>query len=188
MKIKQFFIATIFLVFAANAHAQFGKNCELRQVKINLLNPGLEYEMALGTNTTFDINAGIQVALDPLLPVVYSEFGIFPAVAAQYRYYYNFEKRQRKRKQIYGNAANYVAPAVVVFFPGSRTIANENVEGAFGYAGMVTGIQRSFDSGFNFSVDVGAAYYDGQFEGGIYPVANLSIGFIISEKRWCVGR
>ena len=188
MKIKQFLILILLICFAGNVHAQFGKNCELRQVKINLINPGIEYEMALGTNTTLDIKAGIQVALDPLLPDVYSEFGVFPAIAGQYRYYYNFEKRQRKRKQIYGNSANYVAPAVAVFFPGSRTIANENVEGAFGYAGLVTGIQRSFDSGFNFSVDAGAAYYDGQFDGTIYPVVNLSIGFIISEKRWCVGR
>jgi len=188
MKIKQFLILILLVVLAGNAHAQFGKNCELRQVKVNLINPGLEYEMALGVNTTFDIKAGIQVALDPLLPDVYEELGVFPAVASQYRYYYNFEKRQRNRRQIYGNSANYIAPAVAVFFPGSRTIANENVEGAFGYAGLVTGIQRSFNSGFNFSVDVGAAYYVGKFEGGIYPVANLSIGWIISEKRWCVGR
>ncbi|VXB84147.1 hypothetical protein [Maribacter litoralis] len=188
MKIKQFLILISLVLLTGKAHAQFGKNCELRQVKINLINPGLEYEMALGANTTFDIKAGIQVALDPLLPDVYHELGVFPAVAAQYRYYYNFEKRQRNRRQIYGNSANYIAPAAAVFFPSPRTIENENVKGAFGYAGLVTGIQRSYDSGFNFSVDVGAAYYAGQFEGGIYPVANLSIGFIISEKRWCVGR
>ena len=61
-------------------------------------------------------------------------------------------------------------------------------KGAFGYAGMVTGLQRSYNSGFNFSIDIGAAYYTGQFEGAILPVANLSIGWIINEKRWCVGR
>ncbi|WP_027064724.1 MULTISPECIES: hypothetical protein [Maribacter] len=188
MNFKKYLPIILLALFACKGSAQFGKNCELRQVKINLINPGLEYEMALGANTTFDVKVGIQAALDPLLPDVYSELGVFPAIAGQYRYYYNFEKRQRKRKQIYGNSANYIAPAVAVFFPGSRTIGTENVKGAFGYAGLVTGIQRSYDSGFNFSVDVGAAYYDGQFEGGIYPVANLSIGFIISEKRWCVGR
>lgn len=67
-------------------NAQFGKNCELRQVKVNLLNPGLEYEMALGTNTTFDIKAGLQFALDPLLPDVYKELAFLPAIAGQYRY------------------------------------------------------------------------------------------------------
>lgn len=176
------------LLVGSQAMAQFGKNCELRQFKVNLINPGLEYEMALGVNTTLDIKAGLQIALDPLLPELYEEFGFFPAVAVQYRYYYNFEARQRNRKAIYGNSANYIAPAVAAFFPDTRTINNEVVKGSFGYAGLVTGIQRSYDSGFNFSVDAGAAYYAGQFEGAIYPVVNLSIGWIFSEKRWCVGR
>lgn len=179
-------VMLILIVFRSNA--QFGKNCELRQIKINLINPGFEYEMALGTNTTFDIKAGLQIALDPVLLDVYEEVGFFPAIAGQFRYYYNFENRQRNRKQIYGNSANYIAPAVAAFFPGTRTVSNEVVKGAFGYAGMVTGLQRSYDSGFNFSVDVGAAYYLGQFKSAIYPVANVSIGWIISEKRWCVGR
>ncbi|WP_396635388.1 hypothetical protein [Maribacter sp. R77961] len=176
------------LLVWSQAMAQFGKNCELRQFKVNLIHPGLEYEMALGVNTTLDIKAGLQAALDPLLPDVYEELGFFPAVAAQYRYYYNFEARQRNRRTIYGNSANYIAPAVAAFFPDTRTINNELVKGVFGYAGVVTGLQRSYDSGFNFSVDAGAAYYLGNFEGPIYPVVNLSIGWIFSEKRWCVGR
>lgn len=168
--------------------AQFGKNCELRQFKINIANPGLEYEMALGVNTTLDIKVGLQVTLDPSTPEVYRDFGFYPAAIGQYRYYYNFGKRQRSRRQIYGNSANYVAPVVAVFAPGSRTIENEIVKGAFGYAGLVTGLQRSYNSGFNFSIDAGAAYYLGPFNGGIYPLANLSIGWILSEKRWCVGK
>lgn len=152
------------------------------------MNPGIEYEMALGVNTTLDIKVGLQVTLDPYLTDVYQDFGFYPAAAAQYRYYYNFEKRQRNRRQVYGNSANYVAPAIAFFSPGSRTIENEVAKGPFGYAGAVTGLQRSYNSGFNFSVDVGAAYYIGSFDAGIYPVANLSIGWILSEKRWCVGK
>lgn len=178
----------LFSILISQGNAQFGKNCELRQMKINLINPGFEYEMALGTNTTFDVKAGLQVAIDPLLPDVYEELAFLPAIAGQYRYYYNFGKRQRNRRQIYGNSANYIAPAAAVFFPGTRTIENEIVKDTFGYAGLVTGLQRSFDSGFNFSIDVGTAYYVGQFDSAIYPVANLSIGWIVSEKRWCVGR
>lgn len=181
-------ISAVLFLFSLMANAQFGKNCELRQFKINIFNPGLEYEMALGTNTTLDVKVGLQVALDPLVSNVYEQVGFFPALAGQYRYYYNFEKRQRNRKQIYGNSANYVAPAVAVFIPETRTIDNQVVKGAFGYAGLVTGLQRSYNSGINFSIDIGAAYYTGQFDGEILPVANLSIGWIISEKRWCVGK
>ncbi|MFS4493744.1 hypothetical protein [Maribacter sp. 2308TA10-17] len=181
-------ILMVLLFSCMLASAQFGKNCELRQFKVNILNPGVEYEMALGTNTTLDFKAGLQFALDPLVSNIYEEVAFLPAVAGQYRYYYNFEKRQRNRKQIYGNSANYVAPSVAAFFPGSRTVNNEVGKGAFGYAGLVTGLQRSYNSGINFSVDIGAAYYLGQFNGQILPVANLSIGWIISEKRWCVGK
>lgn len=181
-------LSLILILFSLTVNAQFGKNCELRQFKINVFNPGLEYEMALGTNTTLDVKVGLQVALDPLVSNVYEDVGFFPAIAGQYRYYYNFEKRQRNRKQIYGNSANYVAPAIAVFIPETRTINNERIKGAFGYAGLVTGLQRSYNSGINFSIDIGAAYYTGQFDGEIYPIANLSIGWIISEKRWCIGK
>lgn len=181
-------VCTVLLFSTSFIYAQFGKNCEVRQYKVNVLNPGLEYEMALGVNTTFDLKVGLQVALDPNEPEVYEDFGFYPAIAGQYRYYYNFEKRQGRRKQIYGNSANYIAPAAAVFFPGTRTINNAIVKDVISYAGLVTGLQRSYNSGFNFSVDVGAAYYFGSFEEAIYPVANLSIGFILSEKRWCVGK
>ncbi|MFS4417238.1 hypothetical protein [Maribacter sp. 2307ULW6-5] len=176
------------LFLASQAKAQFGKNCELRQFKINLVMPSIEYEMALGVNTTLDVKAGLQPTVDPLLPEVYDEVAVLPALTVQYRYYYNFESRQRNRRTIYGNAANYIAPAAAAFFPGTRTVNNTVQSGAFGYAGIVTGLQRSYDSGFNFSVDAGAAYYVGNFQGAIYPVVNIGIGYIFSEKRWCVGR
>lgn len=188
MKILQRNFFLVLLLVGLYSNAQFGKNCELRQFKVNIVNPGIEYEMALGTNTTLDFKAGLQVALDPLVPNIYEEVGFFPALAGQYRYYYNFDKRQRNRRQIYGNSANYIAPAAAVFIPGARTIDNVVVKDVISYAGVVTGLQRSYNSGFNFSVDVGAAYYIGTFKEAIYPVANLSIGWIISEKRWCVGK
>lgn len=181
-------IVIVFLLSTGVFYAQFGKNCELIQYKINLVNPGFEYEKGLGVNTTLDIKVGLQVAIDPAVLEPLKDYDFFPAVALQYRYYYNFERRARNSKQIYGNSANYIAPASAVFFPGSRTINATEVGGLIAYAGAVTGIQRSYNSGFNFSVDVGAAYYVGSFSGGVYPVANLSIGWIISEKRWCVGR
>jgi len=178
----------VLVLYSVNAFTQFGKNCELRQFKINVLNPGLEYEMAMGINTTLDIKAGMQVAIDPVVPDPYADLGFFPAVAVQYRYYYNFGSRQRNGRQIYGNSANYIAPAAAVFVPGSRTVDNEVVKDIIGYTGMVTGLQRSFDSGFNFSFDVGAAYYFTSNNAGLYPVANIGIGWILNEKRWCVGR
>ncbi|MFS4467136.1 hypothetical protein [Maribacter sp. 2210JD10-5] len=188
MTVRQRILFLALLALSLSLNAQFGKNCEVRQFKINLLQPGLEYEMALGVNTTIDIRAEFQWGLNPFNTNIYEDIQLMPAAVGQYRYYYNFEKRQRKRRQIYGNSANYIAPTIATFLPDALALDDEPSQGVFGYAGMVTGLQRSYNSGFNFSLDVGAAYYLGSFEGGIYPVANLSIGWIFSEKRWCVGK
>lgn len=188
MKKLQRHLLPVLLLASIFGQAQFGKNCEIRQFKINLLNPGIEYEMGLGVNTTLDIKAGMQIAIDPAISEALTDFGFFPAVVAQYRYYYNFGNRQRNGRQIYGNSANYIAPAAAIFIPGTRTIENVLVKDPISYGGAVTGLQRSFNSGFNFSLDVGAAYYFGTSNAGIYPVANLGIGWIFSEKRWCVGK
>jgi len=170
--------------------AQYGKNCEIRQFKINAFNPGIEYEMGLGVNSTLDLRVAWQFALEPaaMAPMEgLDELEFFPAITAQYRYYHNFDGRYHRRRSIYGNSGNYLAPTVALLSPGDRIVEGRRVEGLHGYGGLVYGIQRSYDSGLSFSVDAGAAYYAGPFQGAIYPVVNLSIGWIISEKRWCVG-
>ena len=168
--------------------AQFGKNCEVRQIKINMFHPGLEYEMSLGVNSTLDARVAYQFSLDPFTESPIENYQLFPAITLQNRYYYNFDGRATSGRQIYGNSANYIAPSASVFFAGDDFVADDVPRSTFATAGLVTGIQRSYNSGLSFSVDVGAAYYLGEFNGGIQPVFNLSIGWIVSEKRWCVGR
>ncbi|WP_435623141.1 hypothetical protein [Flagellimonas sp.] len=170
------------------ALAQFGKNCEVRQIKINMFHPGLEYEMSLGVNSTLDARVAYQFSLDPFKERPIENYKLFPAITIQNRYYYNFDKRATGGRQIYGNSANYIAPSASVFFAGDDFVGDDIPRSTFATAGLVTGIQRSYNSGLSFSVDVGAAYYLGEFNGGIHPVFNLSIGWIVSEKRWCVGR
>ena len=177
-----------FLGLVQLTHAQFGKNCELRQLKINLIHPGIEYEMALGVNSTLDIRVAYQTSLDPFTERPIENYDFFPALTLQNRYYYNFGSRGRRGHWIYGNSANYIAPSVSVFESGSRIVEGAIAEGVFATTGLVTGLQRSYNSGLSFSVDIGAAYYWGPFDQGIQPVFNLSIGWIVSEKRWCVGR
>ncbi len=172
----------------ALGHAQYGSNCEVRQLKINIFNPGLEYEMALGVNSTLDVRLAWQAALEPAAMEPLDNIEFFPAITVQNRYYHNFIGRERRGRDIYGNSGNYLAPSVALFSPDARTVDGRLVDGVHGYGGLVYGVQRSYDSGLSFSIDAGAGYYMGPFEGGVHPVVNLSIGWIISEKRWCVGR
>ena len=170
------------------AFAQYGKNCETRQIKLNLFNPGLEYEMALGVNSTLDLRVAWQAALEPESSQPLEDYDFFPAITVQNRYYHNFNTRQRNRRSIYGNSGNYLAPSTAIFSPGKRVVEGNIVDGVHGYGGMVYGVQRSYNSGLSFSIDAGAGYYVGPFKGAIHPVVNFSLGWIISEKRWCVGR
>ncbi|NQZ45139.1 MAG: hypothetical protein HRT65_12580 [Flavobacteriaceae bacterium] len=181
-------IPIAFLLHTFLLSAQFGKNCELRQFKINAISLGFEYEMALGVNSTLDFRVALKPSLDPFTENPLENYELFPAITVQNRYYYNFGSRGSRGHQIYGNSANYVAPSVSIFESGSRIVEGAVAEGFFATAGLVTGLQRSYNSGLSFSIDVGAAYFLGPFDGGIYPVANISLGWIISEKRWCVGR
>lgn len=168
--------------------AQFGKNCELRQIKINAISPGVEYEMALGVNSTLDFRVAWQPSIEPASENPVEDYDFFPAITLQNRYYHNFNGRYQRGRQIYGNSGNYIAPSVAVFSPDARVVNNRSVDGIHGYGGLVYGVQRSFNSGFSFSLDAGAGYYIGPFKGSVQPVINLSIGWIVSEKRWCVGR
>ncbi|MGX1929695.1 hypothetical protein [Flagellimonas sp. 2504JD4-2] len=177
-----------FALWSTVVTAQFGSNCEVRQIKINLFNPGLEYEMGLGVNSTLDFRVAWQLALEPASEQPIENYDFFPAITVQNRYYHNFNGRDRRGRSIYGNSGNYIAPTVAVFSPEERTVENTVVDGVHGYGGLVYGVQRSYNSGLSFSVDAGAGYYIGPFRGGVHPVVNLSIGWIISEKRWCVGR
>ena len=175
------------LLHCLGISAQYGKNCEIRQMKLNIFNPGLEYEMGVGVNSTLDIRVAWQAALEPASMEPYDNIDFFPAITTQYRYYHNFNGRYHRRRSIYGNSGNYIAPSAAVFSPGERVVDGNLVDGVHGYGGLVYGIQRSFNSGLSFSIDAGAGYYVGPFKGTILPVVNLSIGWIISEKRWCVG-
>jgi len=178
----------LFLAFTFGSQAQFGKNCELRQLKVNGFSPGVAYEMAAGVNSTLHIEVAYKPSFDPYTAEPIENYVMLPALTVQNRYYYNFFGRDRRGHQIYGNSANYIAPSVSAFGPSFVEDQSTMADGVFATAGLVTGLQRSFNSGFSFSIDAGAAYYLGSFEGGIYPVVNLSLGWIISEKRWCVGK
>ncbi|NDV43577.1 hypothetical protein [Flagellimonas sediminis] len=181
------FLLLVMLFTGFLSHSQYGKNCEIRQIKLNIFNPGLEYEMGVGVNSTLDFRVAWQVALEPASSEPMQNLDFFPAITTQYRFYHNFNGRYHRRRSIYGNSGNYIAPTAALFSPGQRTVEGRLVDGVHGYGGLVYGIQRSYNSGISFSIDAGAGYYAGPFKGGIYPVVNLSIGFIISEKRWCVG-
>lgn len=187
LDIMQHFPILLLLLIAVPLQAQFGKNVEQHQFKVNILGPGLEYEIGIGQNETLNFRGALQFVTDPTTDATF-EVDVVPAVTGQYRYYHNLGKRFQRQKAAYGNAGNYFA-ASASFFIGDPILSNiDDGTDLIGFVGPVYGIQRTHSSGLNINIEVGGGYYFEGASGGFGPTFNLSVGWILGEKRWCVGK
>ncbi|MEM9362025.1 MAG: hypothetical protein AAGA43_05285 [Bacteroidota bacterium] len=159
--------------------AQTQKNVEDSQFKINFLNPGLEYEIGIAQDQTLDFGVGLQFGANS------DGYAFFPALNAQYRYYYNFKRRLNRDKRTQGNSANYLAASGTLFLE-EVIVGNLNSgDGYFGFAGPVYGIQRTYPKGFNFNVEFGVGYYFDNFldDNGFGPTVSFSIGWVLGQGK-----
>jgi len=153
---------------------------ERHQFKLNLLSPGFTYELGLFKNQSVSTNLGLGLA-------TYEEGYVFGlAMNNRYRYYHNFNRRQRLDKNTSGNSGNYIAAAQAIFFSQLRISTNVEGPGDFnlGFYGMVYGIQRTYEKGFNFNVELGAGYYkgDGVLD-GYGPLFNFTFGWVATKRK-----
>lgn len=137
-------------------HAQTDK-VRKGQFKINFLAPGAEYELGLSDKTTLVIESGIGLAY-AYSSSFGSDFITSPYFALQYRYYYNFNKRVGKDKNTLNNSANYIS-FIGGISPGYYSFADSHfIENVGGTIGPAWGFQRTYNSGFNLSLDLGVGY------------------------------
>ncbi len=153
---------------------------ERHQFKLNLLSPGFTYELGLFKNQSVSTNLGLATA-------TYQEGYVFGLASNnRYRNYHNFNRRERLDKNTSGNSGNYIAAAQAIFFSQLRIATN--VEGPddfnLGFYGMVYGIQRTYEKGFNFNVELGAGYYkgDGALD-GYGPLFNFTFGWVATKRK-----
>jgi len=153
---------------------------ERHQFKLNLLSPGFTYELGIFKNQSISTNLGLATA-------TYEEGYVFGlAMNNRYRYYHNFDRRERLDKNTSGNSGNYIAAAQAIFFSQLRVATD--VEGPddfnLGFYGMVYGIQRTYEKGFNFNVEVGAGYYRGDgVPNGYGPLINFTFGWVATKRK-----
>ncbi|MBO0343516.1 MAG: hypothetical protein VX798_10505 [Bacteroidota bacterium] len=153
---------------------------ERHQFKLNLLSPGFTYELGLFKNQSVSIDLGLATA-------TYEEGYVFGlATNNRYRYYHNFNRRDRLGKNTSGNSGNYIAAAQAIFF--SQLRISTNVEGPndfnLGFYGMVYGIQRTYEKGFNFNLELGAGYYRGDgVPNGYGPLLNITFGWVATKRK-----
>lgn len=153
---------------------------ERHQFQLNLLSPGFTYELGLFRNQSVSTNLGFGLA-------TYEEGYVFGlAMNNRYRYYHNFNRRARLDKNTSGNSGNYIAAAQAIFFSQLQISTNVDAVGDFnlGFFGMVYGIQRTYEKGFNFNVELGAGYYRGDgVPSGYGPLINVTLGWVATKRK-----
>jgi hypothetical protein len=184
---KIFLCIVLLVSFSVGINAQSGKNVEENQFKINIINPGIEYEAGIGTNQTINLGLGLQFGASGGGGEF--NYAFLPAINAQYRYFYNMGRRLDKGKRIDGNTGNYLA-ASATLFTSDVVIGNvESGSGTAGFMGPVYGIQRTYPKGFNYTMEFGLGLYfssDENFQAvdtGFGPTISFSIGWVIGKNK-----
>jgi hypothetical protein len=181
------YLLTVSLLFISLTFAQSDKNVEEQQFKINFINPGLEYELGIAKNQTITLGLGLQFSAVATTNHFYYAF--LPAINAQYRYFYNMDRRLSKDKTISGNSGNYLA-ASATMFTADVIIGNiDSGSGTAGFVGPVYGIQRTYRKGFNFNLEFGVGLYfasDADFQSvdtGFGPTLSFSLGWVLGKNK-----
>lgn len=178
---RNFLLSFTFLCLAQTM-AQSDKNVEDGLFKINALIPGVSYELGLGKNTTLSFDAA-------LIPGASggtnreTEFGIFPGLQSDLRYFMNMERRLSKGKNIHGNSGNYVA-IVNQFYLGDPIIGDLSLSSSYYYiVGTVYGIQRTRKKGFYWGISFGPAFFADDFDSDFGLFIDARLGWVIRKKH-----
>lgn len=169
------------MVIGCSLNVQSQTNVEKKLFSVNVLLPGLEYETGLSNNTTLDLRAGTGFGVRGGSDRD-TEFGVFLNTHAQYRYYYNFNKRFEKDKNTANNSANYLALNGSFDF-GDPIIGDLELGSDFGgVIGPVWGLQRYYNSGFKLDLNLGAGYGFNNLGGSfLSPIIGLRLGWLLSN-------
>ena len=150
--------------------------------RINFLNPGVEYEMATGKNTTLSIGAGVGYSGSYPHTSIGGGSGVItsfnPFLDVQHKWFYNFDKRKTKGLNTTHNSGNFVSARFLT--RGESLFGNSNGTDGLDFAvGPTWGIQRKYGKNFHLLFDMGPIYYfDVNGNGYYFPLMlQLNLGF-----------
>lgn len=125
--------------------------------KITVLNPGVSYEKRIGKFQTIYLQAfmNLSATRNSIFGSETYEYFFDPALTAQYRYYYNYGRRNDKGLRTSMNNLNYFSPVYQVFFseiPFTYTTVPEKRRPVHAVA-AVWGMQRNYTK-LRFALDL----------------------------------
>ena len=186
--LKFFIVALLAILSITNSSAQqFVEtfdgvpNLERHQVTLNFVGPGLTYELGIIKNLS------ASGSFTPGLGVNEDGYTLGYVFHTRARFYFNFDSRNRKGKNINYNSADYIAAARSMFWEPLQFATN--IDGPSEYTlvfwGGVYGIQRTNDKGFNYNLELGVGYYEGI--GGVPSsyggLLNFTIGWVATNRK-----
>ena len=159
---NKIFLLLVILI-SANCYSQKDINTDIRNVtKITFLNPGVSYEKKIGKLQSLYAQAflstSIYLGYSSSLGST-SGINMYPALALQYRYYYNAARRKAKGKRTEMNSLNYVSALVETDFYKENVSSNgEKQLRASKIFGVVWGFQRNYQKRFSLDLNLGVSY------------------------------
>ncbi|WP_300976669.1 hypothetical protein [Flavobacterium sp.] len=179
---KKYIVLFVFCLAFLNLKAQETSiNVEKSQFKINVLSPGITYELGVSNTTTLSTNLNIGMGFSSNNDLG-TKWLFSPYMREEYRYYYNLEKRNLKGKISNKNSGNFIALSGSYYL---KPINNSDFVSAYdGFTIAPTwGLQRTYRSGINISFITGIGYNFGteNNKSSFVPVVNFTLGWVIGK-------
>ena len=177
-----------------------GSNDVRDVTKATFLDPGISYEKRIGRLQTLSL----QALLSSAIYIGYSDalgntssINFYPAVASQYRYYYNAGKREAKGRRTEMNSLNYMgALAEVSFYKPTIPVDGEDEIRTLQTLGIVWGFQRNYPKRFSLDLNLGIGYahtketivddaghYASRSVGKITNIGQIAFGFWLNRRN-----
>lgn len=174
-------------LFASLVSLGQSETTELQKVlRVNILSPGIEYEMPISEKATIAANAGVGMNYsytNSRSPMGDSGFTYFisPFMDVSYKNIYNRAKRERKSKNLAYNSGNYWGMRFLTKFDEFEYNADDREDNIDFSFGPTWGIQRTYGK-MHLLFDVGPIYcFDTKGNSVLFPIMiQLNIGFNVN--------
>ncbi len=156
-----------------------------------ILSPGISYEIAAGKKITAKLNAfvfpGFSYSQNILLNGRSNfSFEPTPLLVGEGRYYYNFQQRLKKEKNISRNSANYLGVSgkygvsIKTFYPDNGNAVRTARQ--IYDAGIVWGLQRNYNNRFSLDLNIGPSILQPLIDKEFGLISNLSLGIWLGKR------
>ena len=204
MKLLRIHFLFLLVFFASmNAFCQDSINSDIRDItKLNFLSPGFSYEKRIGKFQSLHAQAYIAMSgYFSYSGTFGTDAGIYfdPALALQYRFYYNAARRKAKGKRIEMNSLNYVGAISEIIFYKNEAITSyfpeKGRQPSYTF-GVIWGFQRNYLNRFSLDFNIGLGYSTTKTivldqedkpviknAGEFAPVSQLGLGFWLNKRE-----